>query len=771
MRKYPYSTLLLVILLAIVVLTTIVIRFAEPINDGDIWFHLAYGRYFLENHTLIPNHSIFSWTPAENNTIYCAWISEIIFYLLFNAGGLHTLYALRYLFIIIFILLVFPFSMKNQVVFIPIAFLICLIGLLMSYAGLRIKPELFSFILMTIMVWAWFKIKIQPDKYWPLFYLLPIIMLTWVNSHGGFIFGIIFLILVLLGEVLNWIIGTSEKLDPRFRRHLFISTILSSFALFITPYGWQYPAQLINNLIIHPEEFISHRVILLELQSIFYPHTSYFHFIDYLIVSSIILIILLIAQMRRHRTDWTLLLVNASFLILYIKYLRATYFWAVIFVFSSIYLIKKVSQDDSELLIKKSVKFVTYSIAFLLLAFFSVRAQYETFCNPIGLNVDYISPEPEAIYIRSNFQNLLMGNDYISGSYLLWSLWPMKKVFIDSRYFPYRKWCDEEYDFEWSKNKEYNDSFIKKYNPDLWCVSHNIPALQYFIASPDWRLVYYGPSACIFLSKRVPFSQHEHSIADAVYKVGIYKANTITMFALSVGDFEVAKNIVKTMTPIPISPQQIKLAMNAKLKVGNELDLQGKYYDAIDVYTNALTIDQKNIFSFYFLDNEIKTEKAMLYNNLGCSLMKVNQIGEAVKRYTEAMKIKPDLTGVQENFAFAMAQMTKIDKSISNIQGELAYQPNNPKILHSLAIYHSMKGEYDAALAYLIKEMNMSPNNPGVYYNIACMYSRQNKLEETITYLNKAIKMGFNDWDLLRKDHDLDNIRNTQYFYKLMENQ
>ena len=86
MIRARHNTLLL-ILLSIVVLATIVIKYAEPINDGDIWFHLAYGRYLLEHNTLIPDHSIFSWTPTDNSQIYCAWIPEIIFYILNNAGG------------------------------------------------------------------------------------------------------------------------------------------------------------------------------------------------------------------------------------------------------------------------------------------------------------------------------------------------------------------------------------------------------------------------------------------------------------------------------------------------------------------------------------------------------------------------------------------------------------------------------------------------------------------------------------------------------------
>ncbi len=682
------------------------------------------------------------------------------------------LYALRYLFIMVFILLVFSYPKKYHSGFFPVMFLICLTGLLMSRGGLRIKAELFSFLLMTIMVWTWFRIKTRPDKNWYLFYLFPLLMLLWVNSHGGFIFGIVFLGLVLVGEVINLATGSSEKLNPQDRKHLFISIILSGLAVLITPYGWRYPIQLVNNLVINPEEFKGHMINVSEYFSIFSPVAYYSHFIDYMIVSLGILIILMIAQLRRNRTDWALLLVNALFLIIYIKYLRATYFWAVIFVFSSTYLIKKISQDDSEVSIKKPLKFVLHGITLILLLFIVVRAQYESFCVPgFGLNPDYISPVSEANYIRTNFPDLLMGNDYYCGSYLLWSLWPSKKVFIDARYFPYRRWYSEYIEFEWSQDKTHIELFLNKNKCDLWCLSYKKPIFQYFITSPDWRPVYYGPSACIFLSNRADLSHYTRTIAESVYKVGIYQADTITKFALSVGDLEVAKNYVKAMNPNPLCPQQVRLAINAKLNVGNTLLAQGNSYDAIQVYTDGLKIGQMNPLLHYFLGNDIDDrDHAMVHNNLGYSLMGINQVGEAVKQYNEALKIKPDLTIAQRNLAFAMAQMTKIDASISKLEDVLRYNPHDLKILSSLAVYYSMKGQYDRCIDYLMKELNITPENPGVYYNLACIYSRRNGLKESRNFLDKAIKKGFSDWDLLKKDHDLDNLRNTEYFDSLLEN-
>ena len=61
--------------------------YAEPVMDGDLWFHLAYGRFMVENRTLVPDHTVFSWTPADNATIYCAWIPEITLYAIHAWAG------------------------------------------------------------------------------------------------------------------------------------------------------------------------------------------------------------------------------------------------------------------------------------------------------------------------------------------------------------------------------------------------------------------------------------------------------------------------------------------------------------------------------------------------------------------------------------------------------------------------------------------------------------------------------------------------------------
>ena len=56
-----------------------------------------------------------------------------------------------------------------------------------------------------------------------------------------------------------------------------------------------------------------------------------------------------------------------------------------------------------------------------------------------------------------------------------------------------------------------------------------------------------------------------------------------------------------------------------------------------------------------------------------------------------------------------------------------------------------------------------------VYYNIACLHAKQNNVEEAIKWLEKAMKMGYNNIENLRSDSDLEAIRHTQFFQKIIK--
>ena len=67
-----------VVALAALLLAVVALRFAEPVEDGDLFWHMAYGQQMLDRGTLVPDHTLYSWMPTSNHSIYCAWVSELL---------------------------------------------------------------------------------------------------------------------------------------------------------------------------------------------------------------------------------------------------------------------------------------------------------------------------------------------------------------------------------------------------------------------------------------------------------------------------------------------------------------------------------------------------------------------------------------------------------------------------------------------------------------------------------------------------------------------
>jgi hypothetical protein len=54
-----------------------------------------------------------------------------------------------------------------------------------------------------------------------------------------------------------------------------------------------------------------------------------------------------------------------------------------------------------------------------------------------------------------------------------------------------------------------------------------------------------------------------------------------------------------------------------------------------------------------------------------------------------------------------------------------------------------------------------------IYYNFCCLYSLQNKKTQALDYLDKCVKLGYNNYDHILEDTDLDNIRNESQYKTL----
>jgi len=220
--------------------------------------------------------------------------------------------------------------------------------------------------------------------------------------------------------------------------------------------------------------------------------------------------------------------------------------------------------------------------------------------------------------------------------------------------------------------------------------------------------------------------------------------------------------------------------------MGTALFFQGKLSGALDQYSEALRINpdftraQNNMGLVLIRLGRIKEaiinfRMASLagyvdaHYNLKRALKDKFNIDKAVKKMKEALDINPEDPELYKKLEILHQRKIELNRVIGEYIKALSVQSGFKKvILKNIEKFYAIKNEYDKILSLYIKMAECKPDNLVALYNIACILAMQNRKEESIEWLDKAIRQGFNNWSLLNTDEDLENIRRSSYFIKLI---
>ncbi|MBN2844641.1 MAG: tetratricopeptide repeat protein [Deltaproteobacteria bacterium] len=266
-----------------------------------------------------------------------------------------------------------------------------------------------------------------------------------------------------------------------------------------------------------------------------------------------------------------------------------------------------------------------------------------------------------------------------------------------------------------------------------------------------------------------------------------------------------------------INPHDSKAYNN----LGVILSSMQKYDEAITHYLQSLRINPINAESHYNLGIaltkkgmvrkaiqhylaalKIRPDYADAHNNLGVLLIREGKIEEAIDHFYEALHADPVHLNACKNIESALAEQMATEEAAAQIEAATKHTENDTSLyntlgnlyetkgdldsaieqyqkvpavhkefaqaLNNLAIAYTKKGEYKKALSFLYRIIDLKPNGYVPYYNIACIYAKQNKTEESIDWLYKAVEKGFDQWEFLKADPDLDNIRGSSRYDMLI---
>lgn len=187
-----------------------------PLHNNDLWWHLATGRWMVEN-VAVPRTDPFSWTLFLESWVDNEWLGQLLFYGLWQAGGLGMLIAARAAVYATLALLVRAYTRALGA---PDAFVPAVVtAVALSHHWWALRPSVFSLIaLLTMLI----LVERERERF------LPLLFLVWANTHPGFFFG-----LGVLGAM------------ALVRRRLWLVLPWCVLITLVNPYGWRvYEQQL-----------------------------------------------------------------------------------------------------------------------------------------------------------------------------------------------------------------------------------------------------------------------------------------------------------------------------------------------------------------------------------------------------------------------------------------------------------------------------------------------------------------------------------------------
>ena len=270
-------------LLGLLAYTTLSVRL---LGDAGIGWHIRTGQIILATHA-IPRVDPFSATMSGRVWFAWEWLYDALVGWLDRAAGLNGVV----LFTALVIAAVFAWTFRlllRRGTNILLALLLVLLAASAAMIHFLARPHVVSW-LFTV---AWFWILDSSDtgcasdsksfatsesnrrRGWIL-WLLPPLMLVWVNVHGGFVVGFALLAIYWCSAAWQWLRPSGDRFDDILRkiragqllRVLTLTGILSGLATLVNPYGFQ--------LHVHIYRYLTNRFLIDHINEFQSPNFHY----------------------------------------------------------------------------------------------------------------------------------------------------------------------------------------------------------------------------------------------------------------------------------------------------------------------------------------------------------------------------------------------------------------------------------------------------------------------------------------------------------------
>ena len=461
------------------------------LGDGDTGYHIRTGDLILRTWQ-VPNQDPYSlhqppilWTAHE-------WLSEIIMTTVFNLHGLTGVVIFFAILLAVTHWLLYQ-SLRSKSNDILLCATVTLLATATSTSHWLARPHVFS--LLFAVIWCHCLDRFQYHNEKTLMYF-PLLMLLWVNLHGGFVIGLVFLAIYASGNIFIALIDLSKSAEHIHKAKWLTIIFIPTFAVcLINPYGpeiYWFPFRLTS------DRFIMDRVT--EFMSPNFHEVLPFKY----------MLLAILGALALSRSALNLIQVSLVLLLSYMALYSARHVSLFAIVLAPILLrsLESILRNCPDRFLKsyylrvanleaieRQAKNLVWPAAGLLLIVGLamaglIRFDFSDKKFPVAA-VEFLKKE----HISGN-----MFNSDEFGDYIIFAAWPTYRVFMDGRSDMYGAKFGSDYLRVANAQRGWKD-VLEKFNITWVFFDTESPLAAALLEQKDWQPIYSDKVATIFIRK------------------------------------------------------------------------------------------------------------------------------------------------------------------------------------------------------------------------------------------------------------------------------
>lgn len=490
----------------------------HEIYANDLWKSLYFSRY-VSQFGVFPHQSMFSYSPVVDivsSDVY-SWLGHIVLYGIYLMGSIDALIGFR-IFLVAGSLILFHslFDYRRTG---PIFLLLLLWGIGLTQKTL-VRTALFAMPMAAIFWWVWDQQAEKDRDSWFVWVSLPALFIVWGNLHASYLVGLGLLGLMTTGKLLDRFNGVKRVNGMSVTGMIVLLCLCVGVAVFVKPYPDTKIVRLaksgVNLTADSVEQFVNgDQSSSLSVRERMYHGTDAdgsmmrlggrSFSLDNLHSPYVAVALLLfsgccfmfVAAPGSIRWTWFLpVLVTGGLAALFLRFVA----YVPLVVVPATYLHYSANADSIDTDRHLPVSVICWGAALLFVVpwFYALNGSMDAVMhNPefeFGWDTSPKFSYDMAQYVKNNHESVRVFNHYDIGGFLIWTWWPDKKVFIDSRDKAYQSRFRDAY------FRESPVSLMDRYGLNYALFPLGSAWNYYvFIPSPDWQLVKYDNGMALYV--------------------------------------------------------------------------------------------------------------------------------------------------------------------------------------------------------------------------------------------------------------------------------